>query len=310
MIIKNYIKKIEPVEMHCPECCSILIIIKNDKTITFYKCCIGNAEDEKLRTITFDEMYSQPDPFNYLISLNKIFAPNHNFDLPQKYKHYCNGTKKCNYIHNKIDTLQLCVTGCNLNCIKCPLEKTIDKDANDMYWYLMESIKNHNLWDIHPTCNGEPFLQKEKMMNYIRALTSRDCRNFNIISNGTLLNEIDINEIALIKKNNDVNIPITISCDSTNVDVYCKIHKNANQKMFNTVMDNIFLLQKYNLLSAVNIVIQPENMDVIYKDLEFWKNNNIKFRVFPIRYYTDRAEKVEELRKQIQKDFPENYSDA
>lgn len=303
-INKPYIK------MYCPEYNSLLLLIKNNSTIVFYKCCIGHAVNEELKTVTFDEIYNAPDPYNYILEINKIFAKNHDFNLPKKYPYYCNNTSSCNYVDKKIEKLELCVTGCNLNCIKCLLEKTINHDSNNMYWYLMNVIKGHNLRSIKPTCNGEPFLQKTKMVDYICSLTQRDCRSFNLVTNGTLLTKDDIIKIAKCTKYNKIKLDISVSCDSLDENTYKTIHKNATSEMFRNVINNIILLKQYNLLCNVNIVIQPENMNSVLDDLKYWKDNNIPFRVFPIRFFGDRALKIKDIVKQIQEKYPKNYYEA
>ena len=83
MIIKNIAKETvfksyninKPyTKMYCPEYNSLLLLIKNNRTIVFYKCCIGHAVNEELKTVTFDEIYNAPDPYNYILEVNKIFA--------------------------------------------------------------------------------------------------------------------------------------------------------------------------------------------------------------------------------------------
>lgn len=311
MLINNQnINIITEKEMHCYVSKRLNIRIRNDRFIEFEKCCVLSVNGERLSTISFDDFYNLPNIWKYLEQVSNIIPQNHNYKIPERYPIFCNHSKICNYANHQLQEIQVEIFGCNLNCIMCPLEKTAPRESVEMYWHILNLIKNHNLYKISPTAAGEPFLQKNKMIDYICSLTNKDTQEFDIITNATLLNKEDIIKIAEATKRNNIILRFTVSCDSKDKNTYLKIRKNATPKLYEKVIENIFILKEYNLLNNINIVIQPENAPTIYKDIEFWKNNNINFRVFPIRYMNKKLDKIIELIENIKKDFPDNFFDS
>jgi hypothetical protein len=48
-------------------------------------------------------------------------------------------------------------------------------------------------------------------------------------------------------------------------------------------MNNALLLKEYNMLSMINFVVQPDNMNELLPAYEYWKiTNGVEFNAIPI----------------------------
>ena len=289
MIISKKLKRIE--EYHEP--CYFYNMFRlrfdaNFNNILAYPCCILSAkfnEIEPIVKLSKDDIYKIPDLYEYLnnkfntytkkiktyFACNKLTGLTH---VPE----YCEFNT---YNNEGLKKIQVSLsTTCNLNCIMCRDKIYHDsKEVEDLYFLVLEKIKKHNLHSIELTALGEPFFYKKRTFEYLNSLTKNDTNQVLIISNATLLNDDDINQLAKI--NNTVKIEMQISFHSIKEETYNKI---MNNNLYNKVLHNILLLNKYNLIKNINYVIQKENINDLIDTYYFFKNQNIKFSPIIVNY--------------------------
>lgn len=237
--------------------------------INAVRCCYKDLEI--IKSYTLDEIINDN---NFFKNLKKYAAEIKQHDWATY--SYCNTTEKiCNWFNDEIDAVSVSTsTACNLNCIMCnnkkyKYNKLTDKD---IYFTILNKIKNNHLKTIGLTMEGEPFFYKNDSFKYIKSLTRNDCEYLYIISNLTLLNESDIILLNNIKNTNKINILFEVSIDGITEETYKKIRNNNK---FNQIINNTILLNKFNMLNKINFVAQPENLHELSFLKEYWAEKNI-----------------------------------
>jgi MoaA/NifB/PqqE/SkfB family radical SAM enzyme len=262
--------------------------------IMLTRCCYKHQEITKLYNI--NEVINNNNFIDDVLNSASIMPVNHDYTV---YPHFCKtNEKKCDYSSDKINSIEIATTyACNLKCIMCGYRNFVDNINflldKQLYFHILNNIKNHHLETITLTTEGEPFFYKKETLDYLQSLTSNDTKNVFIISNLTLLDE---NDIYILKNINDkdVKIHIMASIDAISEETYKKIRKNNN---FNKVINNVKLLNALNLLHSINYVIMPENLyelDFLY---DFYKNININSS--KINYLVFNGDDTEETRNKI-----------
>lgn len=284
-----------------------LYVNTHERTIGFGKCCVIN-DCLDFGKISFEDFYSLADPWEF-IKFKYSILPNGHCTTPPNHT-FCKDCSKCDWRDIPLDAIRVNINSCNLNCIMCNNDHSYDRESMEMYWHLLNMCKNRGLKQIIPTTGGEPFLQKNKMVDYICSLTKADCEKINIISNATLLDADSIARMADAAKNNGIELKIQVSIDSCDPETYMKI-RGATSEQYNKVMANIMELKTHGILSGVNIVMMPENKDTVLKDIEYWKENDIWVHVLPIRYDNGvGADQIKELITEVKEKYPQYYGDA
>lgn len=250
---------------------------RNDDKILFKPCC--EAVPKSLDQLRIDSNY-------FINNVEKCIHDFENLNLRVLTKYYTGNcyiteqhsginnlcenylfNKKINWIENSI------LTGCNLNCIMCGSDHSYHKKEVDLYKRLTSILKTYDLKFYNSTCQGEPLLYKDNLFDFIE---HSKC-NVNILSNGLLLNNNDIEFLSKYKN----RVFITISIDSHIKETYERIRLGSN---YDTVMNNIFKLQENGLLSRIHYVVQEENKNEAEDALKFFKANNIKVSVLSDGY--------------------------
>lgn len=266
MIINNKNKK---QIMYCRnQTTNVNILFADSKHIGISHCYYREMPDELSGIISIDDLYKMStDDFKCYLKKSYSEIPiTHDYNT----KYYCETKQdKCYYNDKCIKSINVSTfTHCNLN--KCIMCNTADKklalnEETKLYFHILNNIRGMNLNHISFTTRGEPFLLKKQTFDYLKSLTNNDTKLIRFNSNMTLLNDSDI--INLFNISEKINIPIKIvaSCSAITPDTYLKIHANNN---FERVVNNIKLLNKYNMLNFVNFVVQFPNLH----ELEFYKN--------------------------------------
>lgn len=266
MIINN---KNEKQIMYCRnQTTNISIIFADNKHVGISHCYYREMPDELAGIISIDDLYkmSKDDFKDYLKKSYSEIPATHDYNT----KYYCETKQdKCYYNDKCIKSIKVATfTHCNLN--KCIMCNTADKkmslnEETKLYFHILNNIRGMNLDYINFTTRGEPFLLKKQTLDYLKTLTNNDTKLICFNSNMTLLNDSDI--INLFNISQKINIPIKIiaSCSAITPETYLKIHANNN---FEKVVNNIKLLNKYNMLDFINFVVQFPNLH----ELEFYKN--------------------------------------
>lgn len=298
-IIKFYmfiIKKtcISKIPINCTEYGKIRLSLSKDKQyISIDPCCYWNfCGGKPLSKIQFDEIDKLDcfqkiiDCYNSFVNPKIIFkaclVENENINTYKlnniiqndEYKNYY-----CNYGKRPIENIEVSIqTSCNLNCIMCREQIIINKEIDKLYFKILEQLKGHNLNCLQLTAQGEPFLYKTETFNYLNSLNRNDFKNIICVSNLTLLNDNDIDNLYRI--NNNIKIRITASIDAITESTYKKIRKN---NFFTKVMHNACYLNELGLLTGINFVLQKENLNELMQAYEYWHNIiKTNFNVIPI----------------------------
>jgi len=289
MIIKKQQKitcnNIEPLEVPCSQNLHKLIITNpsfsgNLDNVIFIRCCLKDQENESLYTQNIDEFskLNKIDLHNIINSVNYKVSKNHDFSI---IPYGCKTTKQiCDYEKFKINYITVSIQyKCNLKCIMCAhgrghaYDNLDDLKYKNCYFNTLYNIKGLHLDTIQLTERGEPFFYKKETMEYIKSLTSNDCKTLYIISNLTTINENDIRELYEYSQKNNIKILITASCSGITNETYKTIHKN---NFFNKIVNNIKLLRELDMLCNINYVIQEENYFELELLKDFWKDNGIE----------------------------------
>ena len=265
----------------CEEERTAFLSINVDNTISIGKCCLF----QELLKVSQESILNSNDIINTVTCLVRTVGKVNNFSSNSS---ACNGKKECNFTNFTLDTIKVNVNGCNLRCAMCNSEKKVGIGNFELYFKLLEKIKGYKLKKLILTSSGEPFLLKEQTLNYLKSLTTDDFEEVLIITNGTNLEEDDIKTLS----NLNIKVTIIVSNDAITKETYDKIRINGD---FNKVFNNTLLLKKYNLLTHVNVVIQPLNVEEIPFIEDFWNKYNIKTHFVMVRGA------YEEFRKNIVK---------
>ena len=235
-----------------------------------YQCCANYEIKANVGYLTEDDILNN----QVFDKLSNMYAkPKKVTQLCDKFMHkeYPKDSSKKVCISDKIENICVSIVNyCNLSCIMCHnnfLKYTVNTRLKELYFLLLEQIKNHNLDFIELTVSGEPFYYKKETFEYLNSLTTKDCKQIKIISNLTLLNDEDIEKLAEIKER--INITFFASIDSINEETYKKIRKNNS---FKKVMHNLDKLVEKHIITGVNSVIMKENLDELFMLHEYFVN--------------------------------------
>lgn len=270
MIINHLNKEI----MDCAIRTDTLIIKTiNDKQIGIAHC--GHREAEIVNPLYFDDVYkmSSDEFWTYLQESYKKIPENHNYTPDYS----CNTkNKRCVYNDKSIKKVVVSTSRrCNIHCNMCMVSSNtylpIEEDKK-LYFDILYKLKNHNIYEIGLTHNGEPFLSKNQTFEYLNSLqVGIDCSSLCITTNGILLNEQDILKLKSLK-DKGFNIYLMVSCCAITPETYQKVHNNNN---FYTVVNNIEQLHKYGLLSSISFVIQNDNLHELEFLKDYWYNKGV-----------------------------------
>lgn len=248
----------------------------NNNKIYFIRCC--HKQDEKLKEFSLDEFdsLSPSDIQNILNELNNIQYPNHDYSIYP----CCKSSKSiCDYSNDIIDSI---VVGflykCNATCRMCTIPKKVTSDIDnkikEIYFNFLNKLKYIPLSRITLTEQGEPFFYKKETFKFINDLNINTCKQLTIITNAINLNEDDIINLYNFKERTGIDLQIIASCSAISDETYRVIHNNVN---FDTVVNNILLLKKYNLLLCVNFVVQRPNLHELEFLYDFWHSKDNSF---------------------------------
>lgn len=271
MIITN--KKINDLPCADPMT-KIDIVLADENNIGISHCC--HHMNHLTDIMSLDTVY-KIDKFSFIEYLKTAYT--HNPDFIKQYipnYHGCKSNKKlCIFGGKTIKTIGVSITrDCNLACPMCnekflKLQYT-DPKYKQLYFYLLNKIKGFSDIGIRLTGIGEPFFYKKETFDFLKNLTANDCSHVEAISNITMLNDDDILQLHEISK--QIPIFISVSCSAITAETYKKVH---SADFFNKVVNNIKLLNKYNLLASINFVIQPDNLHELEFYKEFWQKQNV-----------------------------------
>ena len=248
------------------------IVLKDNNTLGIVHCCH--------RTLDLSDILPIEDFYKMDKETFKKYLENAYYNIPVNHDYTvyksCRAVSKerCIYGTKKLLTVGIGTSHqCNLLCPMC-FEKnkkflSIEADKK-LYFHLLNLLKGNKNIGIRLTGYGEPFFYKKEMLDFLHNLSDNDTSHIEAISNTTLLNDDDIKELYDISKK--IPLMIAVSCSAITPETYKIVH---SQDYFNKVVNNIKLLNKYNLLEGINFVVQEENLHELEFYHDFWSHNGI-----------------------------------
>lgn len=248
---------------------SLTISIKNGKFLIIDSCCFYTKLDN-IKTFDLEE-FKKLDIQQFFFN-SDLKGENFNPYFKQGYHEACFCAAKCSPRKETLRNIFINVQGCNLKCKMCnEVGKQGGPEDIDLYFYALEKIKGLHLESITLNCTGEPFLRKKQTIDYLKSLRQGiDCQFVLIVTNGILLEEKDIEELSKLK----IKIQMAVSVDGITKTTYENIRVNSN---FEKVMNVIELLKKYNINYSINMVVQDDNINDIYKSIDFFAPAHVTF---------------------------------
>lgn len=247
------------------------ISIVKENAVDILRCCF--KPNEILKTYTFDELLniSAEDLNRELRELMYVLPDNHDDTIFE----YCyTKAEKCRY--NENTDLRNVVTslshGCNLRCIMCNMPASYSPKQKEVYFAVLNKLKQQYIENIGLTADGEPFLFKNETFKYLESLSRDNCYMVSGVTNATLLTEDDIDHLNNIQINNGIKIQFAVSVDGITNETYSKIRKNDK---FETVINNVKLMNKYGMLRTIHFVVQFDNLHELSMIDDFWQSNGV-----------------------------------
>lgn len=245
----------------------------NDHKYVAYQCEFKS--EEYIYEWTADEIINMSaEKFvNMIRTASETLPKNHDYNV---YKFCKSNSKKC-YTNGPLNVIRVNTsTACNIKCKFCdiPSMKPVYPEDKELYFNILSKIVENkpHLKYLQLTGDGEPFIYKKETLEFIQTLNTEVCGKLVIFSNCTLLNPEDIELMYNFSQVSGVKIQIMCSCSAITPETYKKVHNNNN---FYKVIENIKLINKYNMLQNVNFVITPDNLHELCMYKQFWNENNI-----------------------------------
>jgi SynChlorMet cassette radical SAM/SPASM protein ScmE len=154
-------------------------------------------------------------------------------------------------------TVSISITGkCNLNCKYCFYANEMEglKDLGTEQWLnFFKQLKELNIMDVSLT-GGEAFIRAD-LFELIDGVIENRMR-YNILSNGTLINEKVIEKFSVGKRRKRLDY-IQVSIDGS----CAKIHNKSRPGSFDQAIRGLKLLKENNFPLAVRVTINKHNLD-------------------------------------------------
>lgn len=246
----------------------------NNIDLLFFPCCYYATENHQypFGRIKVNEFLNLPND-KLLEYLNNIRHRPLNFS---KKPDISSCVFPCNCIGKELKYLNISLDrSCNLHCRMCRKDIVIDKLETEIYYKILNKCRNLNLDILEFTTAGEPFLYKDRLLEFLETLTTKDTKQVNFITNGTLLDKEYIDKLEQIKIKNGINISICVSIDSIN-EVGYKIVRGGD---FNKVIENTEYLNSKKLLDMVLCTISLPVLYQVPNVKDFWHKKGINVAI-------------------------------
>lgn len=264
--------------MACDSTYRVIINVLKDSVILSFYCC--RIYFKKARIEIPIKKFLALNKQGVIDALNSLKEKNDLFNVPGYKQHeyeFCKGAETCEKLQ-EVRGVQVSMQGCNLRCIMCCAHQQTTENRYAFFKYysiiasnyfaVLEKLKGLQLEYFVTNCSGEPFLFKDKLLKFLNSCDKNDFKKIVTITNGTLLDEESIKQLAEIRKRFEEYFFI-ISMDSHIKETYEKIRVGAK---FEKTIENIKLLKKYNLNFLINYVIQKENLDELEESYDYFIN--------------------------------------
>lgn len=240
------------------------IIYANGDIYISTGCCLDltswKIEEEEIAADNLDNIHK------------KIFTdkPIHPGFMPGEFD-FCFSAKECP-TKNEITCVKVGAGVCNCKCKMCEVtDMNVNADYKKrMFFKILEEYKKHGGYDtlLINIC-GEIFCWKEEFLEFIESLTTDHFKEIFVFTNGTLIEDEDIERLKKVKP----NVLLEISIDSVQKEKLESIRIGTN---YEKVMNTIIKLKEAGLLKGCNYVIQKENLDELEEAYEFFKEKGVE----------------------------------
>lgn len=173
--------------------------------------------------------------------------------------------KELKYLNVSLDT------SCNLHCRMCRAGVHISKEETEIYYKVLDKCRGLHLDVLELTTVGEPFLYKERALEFLNSLTPDDTKQVNIITNGTLLSKEYIDKLEDMVKKTGVYIRVSVSIDSID-EIGYKLVRGGD---FNRVVENTEYLNSKKMLTSVLCTISMPVLHQVPNVKKFWADKGI-----------------------------------
>lgn len=253
----------------CLSAGSIEISCRENGMIKFWKCCKLHPV-EVIGAISFKNFMALENKHEYLDSKSRFIPPKHKY-FNTNATGVCRGCKWCDYSKTPLNRITVISNSCNLRCSMCREDVYCSQDESENYFGLLEAVRGMALEELFLTNGGEPFLHKERTLKYIESLTEKDFKIVGCITNGTTLDDEDIERLANLT---NVGFFSMVSVDGITEETYEKVRRNP---YFKKVKHNILELNKHGLLRGISVLITEDNLHELNDMPEYWMSNGLRF---------------------------------
>lgn len=193
---------------------------------------------------------------------------------------------------------------CNFHCEKCPIPVHSDSSyEKDLYFKVLNHLKNFELNSIELTRSGEPFYYFDDIINYLKTLDNKNVKQVLFTTNGSLLSRKKIIDLYTIQNETNIKYIITVSVDGINRKHYKKIRHFS----FNKIIKTVKILKKY-FETRISYTYKKSNDIDIFSILTFFnklgiqsRNINIGVDTYYNSYSKDEEKEIIKKYKDIQR---------
>lgn len=223
---------------------------------------------------------------SYLSSLAQIKYDNlKNIDI-LSYDYVDNFRKKsselctvpCKNLSSKIENIKVGISkACNYNCYHCFNRRHVDSSRDkEIYFYILNNIKGHNLNSLILGHQGEVFFYYEEIKNYLSELSFKDFKQVIFQTNLSLLNTFRIDELKKISDKTGINYVFLPSLNGITPDTHKAV---TGQDDYYQVEGNLkYLLDQFGPQNIkVTFVIKEPNMSDLPKVDDYLKSFGVKY---------------------------------
>jgi MoaA/NifB/PqqE/SkfB family radical SAM enzyme len=169
---------------------------------------------------------------------------------------------------------------CNASCKYCEVHKTDQSTqlSHSRILQIFQEAKEMGIREV-TLSGGEPFFYENiwELIDHILKLNLK----LNIITNGLLINSFTKDEIAILKRTNQ----IIVSLDSQNKDINNFLRGGGS---FDKTIQGIKILKDNEIIFSVGTVINTFNIDHLNEFISFCKKLNVDYISFqPLHIYSN-----------------------
>ena len=268
--------------MHCLQENRVILKLGSDKkSIYATRCCfkpevvIGGLTFEQIEELSKQVIYQEGDLKIYWSLANwskDIFykVPKYDMSVSEKCK---TSAVRCRLSEMTFRNISVNFShACNLRCKHCYYDKYDSQEIQKLYFNTLKSLKNIYC-DISFTEEGEPFINKEKMLEVLNMYHGGLHKAVHFISNMTLLDSEYIEKLHELAKKSGVYYSFVASCDGITKETYKEIRRID---AFDKVIENIKHIAEIGALDnsmnidGINFIVQPDNLKEIFEVKPFF----------------------------------------